>query len=61
MATTLKVTRKKSDIGCKQNQRDTMLTLGLRKIGQSVQLADTPQNRGYIRTVAHLVSVEEVK
>jgi len=56
----LKITQIKSRISEKQNQRDTLRSLGLKKIGQSVVREDTPQVRGYIRTVAHLVTVEEV-
>ncbi|GAA1632930.1 MULTISPECIES: 50S ribosomal protein L30 [Georgenia] len=56
----LKVTQTKSVIGGKQNQRDTLRTLGLRKIGQSVVREDRPEVRGMITTVAHLVTVEEV-
>lgn len=56
----LKITQVKSRISEKQNQRDTLRTLGLRKIGQSVVREDTRQVRGMIRTVAHLVAVEEV-
>lgn len=56
----LKVTQVKSKIGAKQNQRDTLRTLGLRKIRQSVVREDSPQVRGLIHTVRHLVTVEEV-
>jgi large subunit ribosomal protein L30 len=56
----LKITQIKSRISEKQNQRDTLRSLGLKKIGQSVVREDTPQVRGYIRAVAHLVTVEEV-
>ena len=56
----LKVTQTKSVIGGKQNQKDTLRTLGLRRIGQSVVRQDRPEVRGMIQTVAHLVSVEEV-
>ena len=56
----LQITQTKSVISEKQNQRDTLRSLGLRKIGQTVVREDTPQNRGYVRTVAHLVKVEEV-
>ncbi|WP_067806144.1 50S ribosomal protein L30 [Actinomadura formosensis] len=56
----LKITQTKSVISEKQNQRDTLRTLGLKKIGQSVVRADRPEVRGMIRTVAHLVTVEEV-
>ncbi|MFD1716551.1 50S ribosomal protein L30 [Georgenia deserti] len=56
----LKVTQTKSAIGGKQNQRETLRTLGLGRIGQSVQREDRPEVRGMITTVAHLVTVEEV-
>lgn len=56
----LKITQIRSKIGGKQNQRDTLRALGLRKIGQSVVKDDRPEFRGMIRTVAHLVTVEEV-
>ncbi|GAB2669453.1 50S ribosomal protein L30 [Nocardia goodfellowii] len=56
----LKVTQIKSTIGAKANQRDSMRTLGLRKIRQTVVREDTPQNRGLINVVRHLVTVEEV-
>ena len=56
----LRITQVRSTIGSKQNQRATLASLGLRKIRQSVERADTPQIRGMIRTVRHLVAVEEV-
>ena len=56
----LKITQIKSVISEKQNQRDTLRTLGLKKIGQSTVREDDRQIRGMIRTVAHLVAVEEV-
>ncbi|SEG32744.1 LSU ribosomal protein L30P [Thermomonospora echinospora] len=56
----LKITQIKSRISEKQNQRDTLRTLGLRRIGHSVVREDTQQVRGMIRTVSHLVAVEEV-
>jgi large subunit ribosomal protein L30 len=56
----LKVTQIKSTIGGKQNQKDTLRTLGLRKIGQTVVRDDRPEVRGMIHTVKHLVTVEEV-
>ena len=56
----LKVTQTKSAIGGKQNQRDTLRSLGLKRIGASVVRPDTPQNRGLINAVRHLVAVEEV-
>lgn len=57
---TLKVTQVKSAIGGKQNQRDTLRSLGLTKLGASTVREDTPVVRGMIATVAHLVKVEEV-
>jgi large subunit ribosomal protein L30 len=56
----LRVTQVRSSIGCQQNQRATLRSLGLRKISQTVDRADTPQHRGMIHTVRHLVNVEEV-
>lgn len=56
----LKVTQVRSAIGSKANQRKTLHTLGLRKIRQSVVRDDSPQVRGMINTVNHLVRVEEV-
>ncbi|MFI0370299.1 50S ribosomal protein L30 [Actinomadura sp. KC06] len=58
--TQLKITQTKSVISEKQNQRETLRTLGLKKIGQSVVREDRPEVLGMIRTVAHLVTVEEV-
>jgi large subunit ribosomal protein L30 len=57
----LKITQTKSKIGGKQNQRDTLRTLGLRRIGHSVVREDRPEVLGMIQTVNHLVSVEEVE
>jgi len=57
----LKVTQTKSGIGGKQNQRDTLRTLGLRRISDVVVKEDRPEIRGMVATVAHLVAVEEVE
>jgi large subunit ribosomal protein L30 len=57
----LKVTQVKSVIGSKQNQRDTLRTLGLKRINDAVVKEDRPEIRGMIRTVTHLVRVEEVE
>ena len=57
---TLRVTQIKSKVSEKQNQRDTLRSLGLKRIGHSVEREDNSQNRGYVRTVAHLVKVEEI-
>ena len=55
-----KVTQVKSSIGAKRNHRESLRTLGLRKIRQSVVREDNPVNRGLVHTVRHLVVVEEV-
>ncbi|MDR0990764.1 MAG: 50S ribosomal protein L30 [Propionibacteriaceae bacterium] len=57
----LKITQTKSGIGTLKNHRETLRTLGLKKIGQSVVRDDTPEVQGMVRTVAHLVTVEEAK
>jgi large subunit ribosomal protein L30 len=58
--TKLVVTQMRSSIGAKANQKATLKSLGLRKIRQTVERDDTPQIRGMIHTVRHLVAVEEV-
>jgi large subunit ribosomal protein L30 len=58
--TSLKVRQVRSSVGGKQNQRDTLRTLGLRRIGDETIREDRPEVRGMIKTVAHLVTVEEV-
>ena len=60
MAARLKVTQIKSVISENQNQRDTLRSLGLKRIGDIVVKEDSPVTRGYVRTVAHLVKVEEI-
>ncbi|GAA3633224.1 50S ribosomal protein L30 [Microbacterium awajiense] len=60
MAARLKVTQVKSKVSEKQNQRDTLRSLGLKRIGDSVVRPDDAQTRGYVNTVAHLVKVEEI-
>jgi large subunit ribosomal protein L30 len=56
----LKVTQIRSTIGTKRNHRESLRTLGLRGIRQTTVREDTPQVRGLIHTVRHLVTVEEV-
>ncbi len=56
----LKVTQIRSVIGTKQNQRDTLRSLGLKRIGDVVVKEDRPEIRGMVATVTHLVTVEEV-
>jgi large subunit ribosomal protein L30 len=56
----LKVTQIRSEIGGLRNQRETLRTLGLKRIGDVVVKEDRPEIRGMVRTVRHLVTVEEV-
>ena len=58
--TQLKVTQIKSQIGTKQNHRNTLRSLGLKRIGHTVVKEDRPEFRGMVHTVRHLVTVEEV-
>jgi large subunit ribosomal protein L30 len=55
-----KVSQIRSGIGGKQNQRDTLRTLGLKRVGDVAVKEDRPEVRGMLKTVAHLVTVEEV-
>lgn len=55
----LKITQVRSGIGGTRRQRETLQSLGLRKIRQSVVREDNPSVRGMIATVHHLVTVEE--
>ena len=57
----LKVTQVRSKIGRKQNQRDSLRSLGLKRINDVVVKEDRPEIRGMIHTVTHLVRVEEVE
>ena len=57
----IKVTQIKSEIGGKQNQRDSLRSLGLKRIGDSVVKEARPEILGMVNTVRHLVTVEEVK
>lgn len=59
MANQLKITLVKSFIGRPGDQRATVKTLGLGKLNSSVVQNDTPQIRGMIRKVQHLIKVEE--
>jgi large subunit ribosomal protein L30 len=56
----LKVTQVKSLIGQNDRNRKVVLGLGLRKIGKSVVVENTPAFRGMIKKVIHLIRVEEV-
>lgn len=57
----LRITYAKSSIGYKSDQARTVRSLGLRKLGQTVEQPDTPAVRGMIRKVSHLVSVSEIE
>ncbi len=57
----LKVTQLKSEIGGKQNQRDTLRSLGLKRIGDTVVKEDRPEIRGMVHAVRHMITVEEVE
>ena len=61
MAGKVKITLVKSVIGSLPNQRATVRSLGLRKIGSSVEQEVNPAILGMVKTVGHLVSVEELK
>jgi len=61
MARRLKITQKRSAIGRQKNQKLTLKALGIRRMNRSVIHNDSPQLRGMIRAVSHLVDVEEVK
>ncbi len=55
----LRVTWTKSTIGHREAARGTIRALGLHRLHQTVEIADTPENRGMLRRVAFLVTVEE--
>jgi large subunit ribosomal protein L30 len=57
----LEITLKKSPIGRPEDQRVTVTTLGLRKLNQTVTHNDTPQIRGMVNKVSHLVAVKEIE
>ena len=56
---TLKVTQLKSRNGSDKRQIDTLRSIGLRRIGHTVEVNDTPQMRGMLNKVRHLVEVSE--
>jgi large subunit ribosomal protein L30 len=57
--TTYLITLRRSPIGSRKEHRETLRSLGLRKIGQSVERPDSPQLRGMVHSVQHLVEVEQ--
>jgi large subunit ribosomal protein L30 len=58
--TQLRVTQVRSRIGGTRVQRETLRSLGLRRIGDVVVKADRPEIRGMVQAVRHLITVEEV-
>ena len=56
----LRITYSVSSIGVKSDQKETVIRLGLRHLGQTVEQPDSPAVRGMIHKVRHLVTVEEV-
>ena len=60
MGQKLKVTQIRSTIGRVRKQKETVRALGIRKLYQSVMHEDTPQIRGMIEKVKHLVEVKEI-
>jgi large subunit ribosomal protein L30 len=55
----VKITQRRSHNGSDKRQRATLRSLGLRRIGHTVELSDSPQIRGMIHKVRHLVEVSE--
>jgi large subunit ribosomal protein L30 len=55
----VRVTQFKSSNGSDKRQLDTLRSLGLRRIGHSVEVQDNPQTRGMLHRVRHLVRIEE--
>ena len=60
MMARIEVTQVRSPIGRKQNQRHTLRSLGLKRIGDVVVKEDRPEIRGMVETIPHLVDVKEV-
>jgi large subunit ribosomal protein L30 len=60
MAGRIRVTLRKSTVGTNPSARGTVRALGLRHIGQTVELPDDPAVRGQIRAVRYLIETEEV-
>ena len=59
MSPALRVTQRKSRNGADKRQLDTLRSLGLRRIGHTVEVSDSPQIRGMLHKVRHLVEVQE--
>jgi len=57
----VRITQVRSGIGRPQNQKDTLRSLGLRKMHQSVEVdMDNPSMAGMVNTVKHLLKIEEI-
>ncbi len=56
---TITVTQRKSRNGSDKRQLDTLRSIGLRRIGHTVEVNDTPQMRGMLHKVRHLVEVQD--
>ncbi len=56
---TVRITQTKSAIGRKSDQRQTLIGLGLNKIGRTRDLEDTPSVRGMINKVKHLIRIDQ--
>lgn len=61
MANKLRITWVKSAIGFEKSQLATVKSLGLRKLNNTVEVVDTPQVRGMVYKIRHLLHVEEIK
>ena len=61
MMARLEVTQVRSGIGRTQSQRNTLRSLGLKRIGDIVVKDDRPEIRGMVETIPHLVDVKEVE
>ena len=57
----LKIQQNRGLVGLKKNQRETLRTLGLKRIGDVVVKEDRPEIRGMVQTVRHLVTVEVIE
>ena len=55
----MRVTQVKSRNGADRRQLDTLRSLGLRRIGHTVEVKDTPQTRGMVHRVRHLVKIDD--
>lgn len=61
MAKRLRITWVKSSIGYSQRQKETIRTLGLKRLGDWVERENSPSLRGMVQKVSHLVKVEEIE